>query len=412
MSEVEEERVTSKKETSEGNWFANSVVEEEPPPPGEGEVEGDSGPVAELEGKTADGERKDVKEEKCAVEGEKRGAEGEEERKLFVLGLMESDHLALRAVCEAHGAVQEVKVLPLTGGKDLTYGFVTFEQREEAAAALEHLRAHGLGGRRLTDVQFSKKGSDRKRPRTGESSSTGTGPAAGRCHTCGEGGHYSRECYRVHRERRTHQQQVHQDFRHQFQQSLHRYYQQNPHNLQRNNQSLIQGQMNQQNIQPQTAPQQYQQQVEQYYQQLQQQQGVVWPWAPPVVSSSPWAPAHQWLGAVEHYGSYGGDWQGHYYSPYHQGQLTPTEPTGVKEEAGAEPGVKEESQVKERSDGEFGGKEGNDDEESSEESQPTLEQCPSCQPTLEQCPTSPATLLSPRRSLPAEHLLPGTTEQE
>ena len=181
MSEVEEERVTSKEETSEGNWFANSVVEEEPPPPGEGEVEGDSGPVAELEGKTADGERKDVKEEKCAVEGEKRGAEGEEERKLFVLGLMESDHLALRAVCEAHGAVQvlhlhlhlylhlnlhlhlhlhlhqEVKVLPLTGGKDLTYGFVTFEQREEAAAALEHLRAHGLGGRRLTDVQFSKK---------------------------------------------------------------------------------------------------------------------------------------------------------------------------------------------------------------------------------------------------------------
>jgi len=104
--------------------------------------------------------------------------EGEKKNKLFVGNLpYESTEEELRELFSRFGAVQEV-FAPRQKG----YAFVTFENDEDAAKALEGLKDYELKGRKL-NIDYARAKSrddDGGRPRRGFNSNRGFGDRGGR----------------------------------------------------------------------------------------------------------------------------------------------------------------------------------------------------------------------------------------
>ena len=121
-------------------------------------------------------------------------------RKLFLGNLPTTDHTeraALRVELEGFGPVEDLAVMP-PAALGFTFGFVVFERKEHAEAALEALDGSERGGRRIR-VEFKSSGR-RRGPGAGFG---GRGVAAplpapllqsARCYGCGAGGHRWREC--------------------------------------------------------------------------------------------------------------------------------------------------------------------------------------------------------------------------
>ena len=126
----------------------------------------------------------------------------EDSRKLFLGNLPTTDHTeraALREELEGFGPVEDLAVMP-PAALGFTFGFVIYERKEHAEAALEALDGSERGGRRIR-VEFKSSGR-RRWPGVGFG---GRGVAApppapappqqgARCYGCGAGGHRWREC--------------------------------------------------------------------------------------------------------------------------------------------------------------------------------------------------------------------------